>query len=604
MEINFEISGATPVAMNAQGAGEESQVLSVNGQTGRVVLDYEDVGALPTGYHDSTKADVSTTYTKTEVDTAIAGHHDTSKADKSDTYTKAEVDSAISNHHDSTKADASNTYTKSEVDSAIASHHDSSKQDTINDLSAIRSGASAGATAVQPSAISDMATKTWTNSQGFLKEHQSLSAYRTSANQDVIDNGKQATLVSGTNIKTINNQNILGSGNIEVGGAVNSVNGQTGTVVLDAEDVGALPDFTVIPTKTSDLTNDSGFLTEHQSLANYDTKEQVNTKIVTATNDMATQTWVGQQGYLTEHQSLSGYATETWVENKGYLTEHQSLSAYRTSANQDIIDNAIESDIDAIEDKIPTQATSSNQLADKDFVNSSIATETAHYISDNGNPFTSVESLPTEGVTNNDYAFVTGTDTEGNTYYDRYKATVSGSTVTWAKEFRLNNSSFTSNQWLTINSGLTSTDKTKLDGISAGAEVNVQSDWNETDTTSDAYINNKPTIPVVPTNVSAFTNDAGYTVKPDLGTINLSATWTGSVSPYTQTVTVSGATVTINSKVDIQPSDTVIAQLISDGCNALYISNNNGTLTAHAVGAKPSIAISNIQVCITEVNNE
>lgn len=45
------------------------------------------------------------------------------------------------------------------------------------------------------------------------------------------------------------------------GGAVSSVNGQTGTVVLDADDVGALPDNTVIPSKTSDLTNDSGFIT-------------------------------------------------------------------------------------------------------------------------------------------------------------------------------------------------------------------------------------------------------------------------------------------------------------------------------------------------------
>ncbi len=44
-------------------------------------------------------------------------------------------------------------------------------------------------------------------------------------------------------------------------GAVESVNGQTGTVVLDAEDVGALPDNTVIPSKTSDLMNDSGFIT-------------------------------------------------------------------------------------------------------------------------------------------------------------------------------------------------------------------------------------------------------------------------------------------------------------------------------------------------------
>ena len=45
------------------------------------------------------------------------------------------------------------------------------------------------------------------------------------------------------------------------GGAVNSVNGQTGDVVLTASDVGALPDTTPIPTKTSDLNNDSGFIT-------------------------------------------------------------------------------------------------------------------------------------------------------------------------------------------------------------------------------------------------------------------------------------------------------------------------------------------------------
>ena len=42
---------------------------------------------------------------------------------------------------------------------------------------------------------------------------------------------------------------------------VKSVNTKTGDVVLTASDVGALPDTTVIPTKTSDLTNDSGFLT-------------------------------------------------------------------------------------------------------------------------------------------------------------------------------------------------------------------------------------------------------------------------------------------------------------------------------------------------------
>lgn len=42
---------------------------------------------------------------------------------------------------------------------------------------------------------------------------------------------------------------------------VQSVNAKIGDVVLDASDVHALPDSTVIPTKTSDLTNDSGYIT-------------------------------------------------------------------------------------------------------------------------------------------------------------------------------------------------------------------------------------------------------------------------------------------------------------------------------------------------------
>ena len=44
----------------------------------------------------------------------------------------------------------------------------------------------------------------------------------------------------------------------------------------------------------------------------------------------------------------------------------------------------------------------------------------------------------------------------------------------------------------------------------------VQSDWAETNTASKAYIQNKPTIPTVPTNVSAFQNDAQYVTQTQL----------------------------------------------------------------------------------------
>lgn len=43
---------------------------------------------------------------------------------------------------------------------------------------------------------------------------------------------------------------------------VTSVNSKTGAVQLNANDVGALPNTTVIPSKTSQLNNDSGFITE------------------------------------------------------------------------------------------------------------------------------------------------------------------------------------------------------------------------------------------------------------------------------------------------------------------------------------------------------
>lgn len=51
-----------------------------------------------------------------------------------------------------------------------------------------------------------------------------------------------------------------------------------------------------------------------------------------------------------------------------------------------------------------------------------------------------------------------------------------------------------SDQLAACNSGITAAKVTKLDGIAEGAEVNVQADWEEADSTSDAYIQNKPTL--------------------------------------------------------------------------------------------------------------
>ena len=50
--------------------------------------------------------------------------------------------------------------------------------------------------------------------------------------------------------------------------------------------------------------------------------------------------------------------------------------------------------------------------------------------------------------------------------------------------------------------------KTKLDGIAAGAEVNVQANWNEADNTADSYIQNKPNLSAVATSGAA--SDVSY----------------------------------------------------------------------------------------------
>lgn len=216
---------------------------------------------------------------------------------------------------------------------------------------------------------------------------------------------------------------------------------------------------------------------------------------------------------LADSSSVSSVASD--------VSDIQGKIPSSASSSNKLVDSsslsAVQANVQGIEDLIPAQATEHNQLADKDFVNSSIATNTANFIG----TFESVTLLRAYSgtVTNNDYAFVRNTvvqynggdfpnvttlnsydkttltngdyawvvNSEDNTKYDlyrfdiveqswvlrnakidkspdvlnnffnRYKATVSGSTVTWAYEYTLNNSSFTASQWATINSGLTST---------------------------------------------------------------------------------------------------------------------------------------------------
>lgn len=159
--------------------------------------------------------------------------------------------------------------------------------------------------------------------------------------------------------------------------------------------------------------------------------------------------------------------------------------------------NIVDGRINTVEGKIPAQASATNQLADKDFVNSSVSTATATF----RGTVNSVDSLPTTGVDINDYAFVSATDSAGNTLYQRYK--YNGSQ--WVFEYELNNSSFTSAQWATINSGLTSGSiPTQLSQLAEDATHRTVTDtekstWSNKSDFSGDYndLSNKPTIPNV-----------------------------------------------------------------------------------------------------------
>lgn len=130
------------------------------------------------------------------------------------------------------------------------------------------------------------------------------------------------------------------------------------------------------------------------------------------------------------------------------------------SVVDELSDNVINntSDIEAIESKIPTQATAQNQLADKDFVNSSIINMAARYItptSGGDEQWQSLNALQTgpwfyqgESVTptRNDYAIFLKGEAVWRGIYDGTQ---------WDEQYQINNSSFTAEQLAVLNSGIT-----------------------------------------------------------------------------------------------------------------------------------------------------
>ena len=177
---------------------------------------------------------------------------------------------------------------------------------------------------------------------------------------------------------------------------------------------------------------------------------------------------------LQEHQSLSNYYTKS--ETDGVVATEETRAKAAEKANAD--------DIDAIESKIPSAATDQNQLADKAFVNNSIATATATFrgsfnlVSDLSLTISATHTQigtalggEISGADNNDYAFVqipTADDTPTViAKVERYKF----DGTDWSYEYDLNNSGFTQAQWDALNSAITSGLVAKLSALPTNSEL-------------------------------------------------------------------------------------------------------------------------------------
>ena len=334
---------------------------------------------------------------------------------------------------------------------------------------------------------------------------------------------KQDTLVSGTNIKTINGQSVLGSGDLEVA--------QSLTFDLDVQEDRAL----IIPFPSSDTASyridiighysggsdenyvgtllvgmtsptedveayytgsDFSDLVSYMGIVSTDGEENYYLMIVPNTvldSCRMVVTPFETTGNEIEVQGEYNYSRESEITPVTYATKSELAAKYSkpsTGIPASDLASAVQTSLgkaDTTATLIPAQATAQNQLADKDFVNSSIATNTATFkgtynlvtdlsLTTSATQAQIAAALGTavSGEDNNDYAFVQiptadATPTE-IARVDRYKF----DGTDWAFEWSLNNSSFTAAQWAALNSDITANKVAKLDALPTRAELTLE----------------------------------------------------------------------------------------------------------------------------------
>ena len=169
--------------------------------------------------------------------------------------------------------------------------------------------------------------------------------------------------------------------------------------------------------------------------------------------------------------AVSGLATRVDTA-ESTIAEHSSAIATNADNINLVEAKATHADAEAerIAKLIPSDATISNNLTTKDFVNSTVATNTATFRG-TYNSLAELEAVADADV--NDYGFVVQTSGSA-TVYKRYKYNGSA----WVWEYDLNNSSFAAAQWNAINSGA---DASKVAQIEANRLAIAQLDASKAD---------------------------------------------------------------------------------------------------------------------------
>ena len=248
--------------------------------------------------------------------------------------------------------------------------------------------------ATQEAVVQGLATKADKDSLTSL-ESDITNLQTTVGNQDksIIANaqaiqGKQDKLVSGTNIKTINNQSILGSGNISIegGGTItvddalsntseNPVQNKVITTRITSieSSLGSKANASDIPTKVSQLENDSTYQTKANldtALADYAKTSDVNSK--NALQDEAIQSKQdklisGTNIKTINNQSLLGSGNIT-IEAGSSITVDSELS---TTSENPVQNKVITTKVNSLETSLGSKASQT----DLDNLSSTVTTQ-------------------------------------------------------------------------------------------------------------------------------------------------------------------------------------------------------------------------------------